>query len=106
VLAGIVLSCYAVAWLVTARVLYGRWRASPTAISSWNNDVYSHRLAAANPEIAARAMLAALLWPFLLLAAVVRFRPPPTAAERAAVEKELKARIAELEREAGISGSP
>jgi hypothetical protein len=96
--AGIVLACYAVAWLAFARLLYGRWRV--TGLHHW--EIGGYYSDARDPEIAGRAMLAALLWPTVILTALVRFRPPPTAAERAAHEKKLKARIAELEREAGI----
>ncbi len=96
--AGIILGCYGLAWLFTARLLYGRWRGE---LVSWSSDSWNKHKAR-EPETAARAMMAALAWPLVLLVGFVRFRPPPTAAEQAAENARLTGRIAELEREAGI----
>jgi hypothetical protein len=90
-------------WLVTARWLYGRWRgATYTRTSS----LYFEKYTKPWPEgvLAAAAMVLAAVWPLVMVAAVVRFRPPPTAAEQAAANKALKAHVAELERELGLDG--
>ena len=106
-IAGVVLGCYAVAWLLTARVLYGRWRGELTRLDGFDHYCrecrsYSRSLAS-DHETVIRVIVAALFWPLTLMVFLVVFRPPPTAAERAAAEKKLKARIAELEREAGLT---
>ena len=92
---GIILGCYAVAWLFTARVFYGRNR------GEWVKDGHTTRTVAPG-QVAAGAMALALVWPLMWCAALVMFRPPPTAAERAAENARLTKRIAQLEREAGI----
>jgi hypothetical protein len=117
-IAGIVLGWYALAWLATARALYGRWHGRITGARDCNTHgtekererrVLRHgpccydETHTGNGENAAFAMLTALLWPLVLFTAAVRFRPPPTAAERAAADAKLKARIAELERENGLT---
>jgi hypothetical protein len=93
-IAGIVTGCYAAAWLLTARLLYGRWR------GEWQNYRGQYSLPS---YVAAAVMAIAVVWPLVWCAALVMFRPPPTAAERATAEARLKARVAELEREAGIT---
>jgi hypothetical protein len=106
--------CYALAWLVTARLLYARWRGRLDGRRDCNKHGRQRtRLTSArccyddtstsDGENATFAMLGALFWPVVLVTAVVRFRPPPTVAERAEVEAKLKTRIAELEREAGVT---
>ena len=103
---------YALAWLLTARRLYARWRddwamsahccpAHGLPSDRYQKCCYDARADAPAPA-AACAMAAALLWPGVLLVALVRFRPPPTAAERKAAEVKLRARVTELERELGM----
>lgn len=104
---GIVLGCYAVVSLITARLLYARWRGEMKALGGF--ELYCRKCRAyaaslaSDHETVLRVIIAALFWPLALLVFAVVFRPPPTAAERAATEARLKARIAELEREAGLS---
>ena len=106
------------AWLVTARALYARWR----GLTRGKRDCNTHgstryrvhrccydQTRSADGEAAALAVLAALAFPLVLLVALVRFRPPPTAMERAEAQarleernEKLQARNAELERELGI----
>ena len=109
---------YALIWVYTSRWLYGRWHCSRPA-----RKVVGRYVVVVDPSPPAGAvierfadpdlrwsigvltfasMVLSLAWPMVWLTALVRFRPPPTAAERAAAEAELKARITELEREAGI----
>jgi hypothetical protein len=115
----------AAAWLLTARWLYGRWRGRQVGRrccgrhGSSENRRYLRAgeccydaARSSDGEAAACAMAAALVFPLVWLTALIRFRPPPTAAERAAKEAEdaaklaaLQARNAELERELGI-GAP
>ena len=113
-IAGIVLGCYAVTWLLTARILFARWRGADVGRRDCHRHGSEHHrfksdkccydsTSAADGEAAFYAITAAVAWPLVLLVAAVRFRPPPTAAERAEAEKKLKARIAELEREAGLT---
>jgi hypothetical protein len=99
---GIVLGCYAVAWLFTARVLYGRWRGviKPRPFQCWS--CWSDLGAARDAEVAAWAIIAGALWPAALLVALVVFRPPPTAAEQAAENAKLTKRIGDLERELNL----
>jgi hypothetical protein len=73
-------------WLITARVLYARWRGRQTALS--------------DAETALWAMLAALIWLLLLLAAIVRWQPRRRRRRRKLTEAEL----AEIEREVGVGG--
>lgn len=54
--------------------------------------------------VAACAMAAGLFWPLVLITALVRFRPPPSAAERAEALAASRARIAVLEAGLGIRG--
>jgi hypothetical protein len=111
VIAGIVIGCYAIAWLVTARVLYGRWRAksidhnvgsfsytTKRAVASWNE--------IDRGPVMAGALGLALIWPLALLALpVIAFMdsaPQLSQAELRDRLAERDRRIAELEREAGI----
>jgi hypothetical protein len=103
---------YFALWLLIARRLYARWRESehknlpcprhgmPPRMSYYK--CCYDKPAVESSAAAALAMAAALLWPMVLLTALVRFRPPPTAAERAATEARLTARVAELEAELGM----
>ena len=109
------IGCYVATWLYTARALYGRWRAksidkdlrefpllyrtTAKAIESWND---IDRLGAMPGALAL-----ALLWPvipaFLL---VVRFMDGSPVLSQAEMRDRIAARdkrIAELEREAGIT---
>ncbi len=104
---------YFALWLLTARTLYARWRVNwdmsrhscpvhgDPHRGSWQKCCFDQP-ADALGAAAAAAMAVALLWPMVLLVALVRFRPPPTAAERAETENRLTARVAELERELGM----
>lgn len=80
-------ACCFAGWLITARVLYARWRGRQTALS--------------DAETATAAMACALIWPLLLLAAIVRWRP-----RRLRVRwwrrKLTEAQMAEIEREVGM----
>jgi hypothetical protein len=113
---GIVLGCYAVAWLLTARLLYGKFRASsidanirrypssypaanmPGALEKWNN--------VDRPIVMGAAVGAALAWPLIPIALlVIRFldsAPQLSQAEMRDRLNERDKRIAELERETGI----
>jgi hypothetical protein len=71
-------------WLITARVLYARWRGRQTALG--------------DAETVLWAMLGALIWPLLALAAVVRWQPRLKRRRRKLTEAEL----AEIEREVGV----
>jgi hypothetical protein len=106
----------AAGWLLTARRLYGRWRGTgagggycplhgqrkyATANGRWpacchDEDPLTDGLATL------WAVTAALFWPCVVMVALVRFRPPPTVAEREAEAARLKARVGELEAELGI----
>lgn len=124
-----ILGGYALAWLVTARLLFGRWRAGGTMTSRQGRYCTGHgdyknaygvrrerrtccfnQRATSDGELTSFAMVAALIWPVFLAAALVRVKAPATPAEVAAREKEhaeemerIKARNAELERELGIA---
>jgi hypothetical protein len=109
---GIVLGCYAVAWLFTARVLYGRWRAkgvdhytdypygyaTERAIDSWND--------ISRGPVMAGALTLALLWPLVPGALlVIRFMDSAPQLSQAEMRDRLAARdrrIAELERELNL----
>ena len=113
----IVPGCYALAWLLTARLLYSRWRGSGTG----NRQCRQHGTAelrrlryqrvrccydaapGSDGENAACAMAAALIWPLVLLTAAVRYKPRPTAMEQREAQERLTARVAELESELGIT---
>ena len=113
---GAILGCYALAWLFTARSLYHRWRSIETSArdcaqhgsparrrASWKPpDCCFDKAALTDSAAAAAGIGTGLLWPAVLLVAAIRFRPPPTAAERAEENVRLTKRIGELEREAGI----
>jgi hypothetical protein len=111
---GIVLGCYAVAWLLTARPLYGRWRAkgidakrrdfkylcpdTPAAIREWNS--------IDRGPVMIGALGLGLLWPllpaFILVTRFLDSAPQLSQAEMRDRLAERDKRIAELEREAGI----
>jgi hypothetical protein len=113
-IAGIVIGCYALAWLYTARLLYGRWRANgidhnrehlpyvcpdtAKAIDSWNE--------IDRGPVMAGALALGLIWPLTLIAVpVIRFIDSAPQLSQAEMRDRLRARdrrIAELEREAGI----
>ena len=98
------LSCaFLAGWFVSSRWLYGRWRGELQKLGAeyaycrkCRN--YSYTLAGPT-EIAIRAMLAGVIWPLTLIAILVTWKPPPTAAEREASRRKMQARIAELEAE-------
>jgi hypothetical protein len=119
-------SIYSLMWLLTARLLFGRWRSHGAAarrgdycaVHGGKNTSYNRKTPRKRPGccldeptsddalLALGAMVTALVWPGVLLTALVRFRAPATPAERVAREKartkgleEVKARNAELERE-------
>jgi hypothetical protein len=124
-----ILGGYALAWLVTARLLFGRWRAGGTMTSKQGRyctehgdykSVYGVRKerhgccfnqhATSDGELTSFAMVGALAWPVFLAAVLVRMKAPATPAEVAAREQErteemerIKTRNAELERELGIA---
>jgi len=118
-IAAIILGCYAVAWLFTARLLFARWRQAEigSRYCETHGSATSRRLDARYPFgtkpvkccldqpgwadwfAASAAAAAALIWPAVILAVAIRFRPPATAAERAAENAKLTKRITELERE-------
>jgi len=113
-IAAVVIGCYAVAWLYTARWFYGRWRAkgidhnrkdlpclcpdTAKAIESWNE--------IDRVPVMMGALGLGLLWPLTLIAVpVIRFMdsaPQLSQAELRDRLTERDRRIAELEREAGI----
>ena len=101
----LVIACvFGAAWPVMARWLYGRWRGRLKALGEYRCDScwgYSHSRSS-DTAVAARAMLAALIWPFVLVTFFVTVKPPPTADEREAANKKLQARVAELEAELGM----
>lgn len=119
---------YGAAWLLTARLLFGWWRAGGTVGSKKRRDCEVHgsardddghrrrrpsccheNPAGSDGELTVCAMLGALAWPVFLAAALVRARAPATPAEQAMREKERaaelaasRARCAELERDLGL----
>jgi hypothetical protein len=81
----------AAAWFLTARWLYGRWRAAaPTG---------SYGTPVPHGVLAAAAMAGALLWPIVFLTALVRVNPPRTQAEEDAELAAMKARRAAIDAE-------
>jgi hypothetical protein len=111
---GIVIVCYALAWLCTARLLYGRWRASgidkkrkdlpyvcPTtaeAIASWND--------IDRAAVMIGALGLGLIWPLIPSGIfLIRWLDSAPQLSQAEMRDRLAARdrrIAELEAEAGI----
>jgi hypothetical protein len=113
--AGIVLGCYAIASLITARLLYGRWRAkgidanaanfgytTDSAIDSWNE--------IDRGPVMAGAFGLGLLWPlvpvFILLIRFMDSAPQVSQAELCDRLRERNRRIADLERELGLPRRP
>jgi len=111
-IAGIVVGCYALAWLYTARALYGRWRAkgidkdaarfgytTESAINSWNE--------IERAPVMVGALGLALLWPLVPAALLaIRFLDSAPQLSRAELRDRLAERdrrIAELERENGLT---
>jgi hypothetical protein len=105
---------YSLAWLLTARQLYARWRGRAVGRRECVTHGSPDKRSRSYPPVqccydettesdglaAAWAMGAALLWPAVLAVAVVRFRPPLTEIEKAGRKK----LTGELERELGIGG--
>ena len=109
IIALLIAAVCALAWLLTARTLYARWRvnwdmsrhACPVHgmdRGSWQKCCFDQP-ANCLGGAAAAAMALALLWPGVLLTALVRWKPPPTAAEREAERVRLTKRVAQLEAE-------
>ena len=100
-IAGIAAGCYALAWLVSARIVFYVARQDEYLAP---DDGMDYML------LAAMSVLTGLMWPLALPIALVVWHPRKTATElrEAAATAEwerqkLATRIAELEREAGIS---
>src|SRR5438128_910436 len=104
---GIAVAAFA-GWLFTARWLYARWRGSDVtrrdcaAHGSWESRYIRppakccmDKAPLTDGASAAIAVPAALFWPLVLAVALVRFRPPPTAAGQAEAKAALTARVAE-----------
>jgi hypothetical protein len=113
-IAGIILGCYALAWLYTARALYGRWRAK--GIDRRLKDRYLASTTAASIDawneidrgsVMIGALAVALLWPlvpaFILLIRLMDGSPQLSRAEMRDRLAERDRRIAELERENGLT---
>jgi hypothetical protein len=112
VIGAAVAACCFAGWLVTARVLYSRWRGRVTGKrecpSHGRVDYREHyhtqgccydRTTVSDGEVAAEAMLAALAFPVLLLVVMVRWQP------RLRRRRKLtEAEVAEIEREVGVGG--
>lgn len=87
---------YASGWFLSARWLYGRWRAdAPVHVYE---DLYGkqHATPWTDGGIAFVAMTSSLAWPFVLLAAAVRTHPPKTPSEIASEARKLAESTAEL----------
>lgn len=99
-IAGIVLGCYALVWLYVARRLYGTWRARLKDKREWYPDIDT-------VPVMLGALATALVWPLVpIAAALIRFMDSAPQMSQAEMRDRLAARdrrIAELEREAGIS---
>lgn len=107
----IVLGLYAAGWLASSRLLYSRWR----GLDRGRRDCHKHgsteqryirnstccydKATGSDGEACTYAMIAGLLWPLVVLTALVRFHPKPTSRELAEAEEARTKRIAELERE-------
>ena len=99
VIPSVIISCYALAWLFTARRLYGTWRARLRDRNDWYDDIDT-------APVMLGALALALIWPlvpaFMLLARFMQNSPVLSQAEMRDRLAERDRRIAELEREAGI----
>lgn len=96
---GIAAACYAIVWLLTARRLYGTFRARMIDQNSWYDDLDT-------APVMLGALALALIWPLVpLLLLLVRFMKSSPVLSQAEMRErigERDRRIAELEREAGI----
>ena len=99
-IAAIVLGCYAVAWLLMARRLYGTWRARMKDKGNWYDDIDTG-------PVMLGALALGLFWPLVpavfLLIRFMDSAPQMSQAEMRDRLTERDRRIAELERAAGIT---
>jgi len=88
----------AAGWLLTARWLYGRWRAAaPVHTKQRGHSIFE--VPWSEGYLAIAALIAGLLWPLVLVAAIVRVKPPRTEAEADAELAAMKARRAAIDKE-------
>jgi len=93
-IAAVVIGCYAVAWLVTARLAFYAIRSDDTMAPDDGFEAVMMGLL---------SVIAGAFWPLALPVALVMWHPRKTPAE---LQEQIRARdrrIAELEREAGIT---